>query len=688
MTEADIEPTVEAFDARRAVGAQGLLATFNEAGVLAAADVHVASRLAALAEQAAAAAAAAAAAPDDPDPDPDPGDDDDGDAAPAGGDDADAVRLAIALAVRAPRLGHVCTDLATVHETVTTEGDVPVDLRALPWPPTAAWIEAVAASPLVATSDDAGGPRPLRLLGTRLYLDRYWREERAIADDLRARAAAAAGAADPAVLDGLLERIFPGGDEPDLQREAAAAAVQRRFTVVAGGPGTGKTTTVASILALLVGQAAATGQTPPRVALAAPTGKAAARLEEAVHREAAKLHARGAIDDDVRDHLLGAEASTLHRLLGWRPGSRSRFRHDRANRLPHDAIVVDETSMVSLSLMARLVAAVRDGARLILVGDPDQLASVEAGAVLGDLVGPAREAGAAAQAQAQPPAPAPPPAPPPPPAPAQPPAPAPAPIADAIVVLRRVHRYGPVLGRLAEAIQRGDEDGAVAALRQGDGPLALIDVDLAETRPSSAALDPVRAAVVAAARTVVGAAAAGDGATALAGLGAIRVLCAHRRGPYGVSSWTAQVERWLAAGVEGFVTGTAWYAGRPILVTENDYGLRVFNGDTGVIVAHGAGGVRAVFERRGALLEIGPHRLGAVDTVHAMTVHKAQGSQFDEVAVLLPDPASPILTRELLYTAITRARRRLVLAGTREALRAAVERPVTRASGLRDRLWG
>jgi exodeoxyribonuclease V alpha subunit len=156
-----------------------------------------------------------------------------------------------------------------------------------------------------------------------------------------------------------------------------------------------------------------------------------------------------------------------------------------------------------------------------------------------------------------------------------------------------------------------------------------------------------------------------------------------------VSAWTVHVERWLAAGVDGFASGAGWYVGRPLLVTENDYGLRLYNGDTGVVVASGeAGTVRAVFERRGGLLELSPQRLGSVDTVHAMTVHKAQGSQFDEVAVLLPDPTSPILTRELLYTAVTRARRRLILAGTEEALRAAVERPITRASGLREWLWG
>ncbi|MDP9387360.1 MAG: ATP-binding domain-containing protein, partial [Actinomycetota bacterium] len=174
---------------------------------------------------------------------------------------------------------------------------------------------------------------------------------------------------------------------------------------------------------------------------------------------------------------------------------------------------------------------------------------------------------------------------------------------------------------------------------------------------------------------------------ALDGLGAMRVLCAHRRGPYGVAAWTAQVERWLTNAVDGYGAGGQWYVGRPLLVTENDYGLRLFNGDTGVVVAAGEGRVRAVFERRGGLLEVSPSRLHAVETVHAMTVHKSQGSQFDAVAVLLPDPGAAVLTRELLYTAVTRARRQLMVAGPEAAVRAAVSRPVARASGLGDRLW-
>jgi exodeoxyribonuclease V alpha subunit len=215
--------------------------------------------------------------------------------------------------------------------------------------------------------------------------------------------------------------------------------------------------------------------------------------------------------------------------------------------------------------------------------------------------------------------------------------------------------------------------------------VAWIDADVAD--PAAARLlAPVRQGAVAAARTVIEAAGAGDARGALDALGTFRLLCAHRRGPHGVASWMAHVETWLGTAVDGFGGRAAWYPGRPLLVTENDYETGLFNGDTGVIVATAEDRVAAAFERRGEILELSPARLAAVDTVYAMTIHKSQGSQFDTAAVLLPEADSPILTRELLYTAVTRARERLLLVGTPEMIRAAVERPVARASGLRDRL--
>ena len=645
MTTVPAATTIDPNDARRARRAPVLLRPFNDIGVLSAADVHVAARMAELA-----------------------------------GEQDEWVALAAAFAVRGPRLGHVLVDLATIRSTAAVDSDEPVDLSALPWLQPDEWIRRLTASGLVAVGEDAdpGAARPLRLVGSTVYLDRFWREEREVAADLLTFSDGTPAIVDEAVLTDGLARLFAGEPADSRQRLAAATAVLRRFAVVAGGPGTGKTTTVARIVALLVEQSAATGDPPPLIALAAPTGKAAARLQEAVHAEAATL----AVGDDVRSRLLDLHASTLHRLLGWRPGSHSRFRHHRTNRLPHDVVIVDETSMVSLSLMARLVESVRPDARLVLVGDPGQLTSIEAGAVLGDIVGPAT-AGPMMRAQARaalaavtghdiP-------------AGADPPSDGAA-IGDGIVVLDRVHRFGGGIAQLADAIRRGDPDDVMSVLESQLDDVSWIAVDAAEPE-AELALAEVREEAVTAGRRVVEAARAGEARDAIAALGAFRVLCAHRRGAQGVAAWTARIESWLATAIPGFEPDGPAYVGRPLLVTENDYELRLYNGDTGVVVQTAPDRVSAAFERGGELLEFTPTRLGAIETAVAMTIHKSQGSQFDTAVVLLPAATSRILTRELLYTAATRARSRLVLVGAESAVRAAVARPVARASGLRDRLW-
>jgi exodeoxyribonuclease V alpha subunit len=260
-------------------------------------------------------------------------------------------------------------------------------------------------------------------------------------------------------------------------------------------------------------------------------------------------------------------------------------------------------------------------------------------------------------------------------------------VGDGIVVLDRVHRFGGGIAAVAGAVRSGDADAVLEALAAAPEDVTWIPVDVAEPT-AHAELAPVRNAAVTSARAVIEAAVEGDGAKAIGGLGAFRVLCAHRRGDHGVATWMTRIEGWLREQVDGFAAGGTWYVGRPLLVTENDYGLHLYNGDTGVVVAAGPDRVRAAFERRGEVVEFSPARLAAVDTVYAMTIHKSQGSQFDTAAVLLPGPTSQILTRELLYTAVTRARKQLILAGTEEAIRAAVSRPVARASGLRWRLWG
>lgn len=554
---------------RRAVSATGLLRTFTDAEVLDASDVHVAQRLCELVK-----------APDD------------------------RVALAVALAVRALRNGSVCLDLRTVERQVGIDG--------LPWPAIDDWFAAIAEHPLT------GQPPVLHVDGDLLYLDRYWLEEQQVCDDILRMTTAR-----PAQPVPHLDRLFPPGFEE--QRAAAELALSQGLTVLTGGPGTGKTTTVARLLALL-----ASG-TRLRIALAAPTGKAAARLQEAVQLEVDKL------DASDREALSGLHATTLHRLLGSRPDTSARFRHNRANRLPHDVIVVDETSMVSLTMMARLLEAVRPEARLILVGDPDQLASVEAGAVLADLVdglGTGR-----------------------------------------IAELKTSHRFGESIGRLATAIRAGDADAVVDVLRAGDEHIEWVDTE----EPS----EHLRKVLVPNAIALRTAAILGDADAALAILTEHRLLCAHRRGPFGVRHWNHQVERWLSE-LTGEPIWSTWYAGRPVLVTANDYGLNLYNGDTGVTVLRD-GVLRAIIagtER----LEFATSRLADVETMHAMTIHKSQGSQADEVTVLLPPEDSRLLSRELFYTAVTRAKKKIRVVGPAASVRAAVERRAVRASGLARRL--
>ncbi|MDZ7885498.1 MAG: exodeoxyribonuclease V subunit alpha [Mycobacterium sp.] len=516
------------------------------------------------------------------------------------GETSQDVALAVRLVVRALRGGSVCVDLRAAAPEVGLQADE--------------WLAAVAASPLAQT------PPVLRLFGDLLYLDRYWLEEQQVCTDVLTLVGTVPPGRAPDVL-----RLFD--DNYAEQRAAANMALSQGLTVLTGGPGTGKTTTVARLLALLAEQAALEGRPSPRIALAAPTGKAAARLQEAVQA------AVDALDAADRSRLTGLQATTLHRLLGSRPDTSSRFRHHRGNRLPHDVIVVDETSMVSLTMMARLLEAVRPDTRLLLVGDPDQLASVEAGAVLADLV---QGLGAARVAS-----------------------------------LTTSHRFGADIGDLAAAVRDGDADTALQVLRAGGAHI--------EWLPSAQSLRDV---LLPQALRLREACVLGDTATALRTLEEHRLLCAHRRE---VAHWNRQVERWLTEAT-GEPLWSTWYAGRPILVTANDYGLKLYNGDTGVTVATPDGLRVAVGGPSFGTLTFAPGRLAEVDTMHAMTIHKSQGSQSAEVTVLLPPEDSQLLTRELFYTAVTRAQARVRVVGSEAEVRAAIDRQAVRATGLGRRL--
>jgi len=651
-------------DAQLAYGVGGLLGEFNRAGVLGVADVHTAVAVSRI-----------------------------------GGETRESVQLAVALTVRALRAGSVCIDLRTIADAVfadTADDDATARLNVsnLDWPDPDDWLADCRDSPLVAAEGAPDG-RPLRINQGLLYLERYWRQEESVRRQLLDRSSAPPPTVDLDRLKAGLARIFTSAGlaegEPDLQRRAAAMSVLRWVSVLAGGPGTGKTTTVARLIALLHDQHVGSGirQRPLRVALAAPTGKAAARLEEAV-REATR-----ALPTEDRERIGDLGASTVHRLLGWTPEGRNRFRHNSVNRLPYDVVVVDEMSMVPLTLMARLLEALRPDARLVLVGDPDQLASVEAGAVLADIV----NAGSAidddlvtalGRVLSDPPRSA---------------------TTLGVVRLQHTWRFGGAIGDLAEAIRASDPDRVIDILRSGDPALTFSEpakdasAGSASTSGSKStgsasgpqpgvfdpavydpiALDTLRHAVVGPARLIKEAAESGDVKTALAELEQHRVLCAHRRGPYGVTRWTREILRWLGEAIPGYASAGEWYPGRPLLITANDYETSLYNGDTGVVVQT-PNGVRAAFARGGSPTLIAPVRLDAVQSVHAMTVHRAQGSQFRTVSFVVPPPDSPLLTRELLYTAVTRAQERVIVLGTEEAVRRATLRPANRASGLRSRL--
>lgn len=600
MTTGPDELLLDDHDRRVARRAPALLATFNRAGVIEASDVHVASRLGALGEES------------DP-----------------------TVLLAIALAVRAARSGAVCVDLSAIAEQ-------PVETTVeLPWPAQPGWSATVGASALTARG-------VLRLEDSLLYLDRHHREERQVCDDLMTRLRQRPPEVDPVVRDAAVARLFKPGWEQ--QRAAAVTAVGQWTTVLTGGPGTGKTASVARMVALVAEQLEHGGRSP-RIALAAPTGKASARLQESVAREAE------ALEPQDRARVDGLRSSTLHRLLGWRPDSGTRFRHHRGNPLPYDVVVVDEVSMVSLSQMARLLEALRPTTRLVLVGDPDQLASVEAGAVLADLV-----AGFADRADSP------------------------------VVRLTERHRTRAAdgtaaveLDELADALRDGDGNAVLALLRGGSAVTRWVDPSDAE------ALAGVRAEVADAAVAVTRNALAftdPDDRTALTRqLDEHRLLCAHREGPFGVGSWNRQVEQ-LVGDRTGVSIYDEWYAGRQVLVTANDRGLGISNGDIGVVVRLPDRRHRVVIRTGTETKLFAPTRLSGIETVYAMTVHKSQGSEARAVTVVLPDNDSALLTRELFYTAVTRARERVTIVGSESAIRGAIEHRVQRASGLARRIAG
>lgn len=641
-------------------------------------------------------------------------------------DDADPLLiLAAALASHQVGRGHACLDLQASlddagaalalppdHAPLAASGDALAPAALLGAVDLARWQAALRHPQLV---DDGAGAAPLVLAGHRLYLRRYWQYEQSVRRAIDARLAAPViGAVDEAPLREALDVLFPrvpGEAGTDWQRVACALAARHGFGIVTGGPGTGKTTTVVKLLAVLQHLTLTSGGRRLRIRLAAPTGKAAARLGESIAGAVARLPLEHLPGGEALRAAIPREVTTVHRLLGARPDTR-RLRHDAHDPLPLDVLVIDEASMVDLEMMAAVFAALPPTARLVLLGDKDQLASVEAGAVLGDLcrradaghytiatrdwlqsaTGETLDAALVDEAGL--------------------------PLDQAVVKLRRSHRFsaGSGIGRLAEAVNVGD----VAAVRglQAEAPpdLAWLRLGSQEASLKRLVLDGARSDFPA----------GGDGAVpppvgyrhylgvlresqpdagaarhdfdewaraVLAAHARFQLLCPLRRGPHGVEALNQRIAAMLFA--EGLTPAAhGWYLGRPVMVTRNDAGLGLMNGDVGITLTlphrdEGEAAARwiprvafAAGDGSAGIRWVLPSRLQAVETVFAMTVHKSQGSEFAHAALVLPDRPSPVLTRELIYTGITRARHWFTLAtfdAGHDVLDDAVRRKVRRA---------
>jgi exodeoxyribonuclease V alpha subunit len=639
------------------------LDALREAGFFSPLEVHLARRLVAMAGEA--------------------------ESAPAG--EVELRLLGAALAGRGPLHGQVCVSLREPPDlsALVDDAAAAAGRPRWRWPDPDAWAASLRRSALVG---DGTRPSPLVLDDDQqLYLYRYWQYQERLVVAIRRRAGVLEQDLHPEALRRGLRRLFGDGDDTGTrgQRRAAAMAIWRRFSVIAGGPGTGKTTTVLKILALLQEQARAAGCFPLRLVLLAPTGKAAARLSAAIASGKAALASDAAIAASIPD-----EATTIHRALVLDRRRPTRFVRGADSPLAADVVVVDESSMVDLALMTKLLEAVPPDARLILLGDCDQLSSVEAGAILGDLCNAGVEGGGwspgfAALIDEATGAPCP----------GAADATRPPAIADCIAHLTVSYRFGDDsgIGALSRAINRGDTDRALAYLALEDtahpeleryedlGWVVVRDEPGADPRPEA----------VLGRRLVEGfqpfLVELRDPAAALAVLDRFRVLCAHRRGAFGVAAINELVRRQLARAGLIEHRGT-WYEGRPVMITHNDAQVGLFNGDVGLALRDPATGeLRVHFADAmadGGTRSFAPARLPAHETAFALTVHKSQGSEFEEVLLLLPGQASPIVSRELVYTAVTRAKRKVTIVASKAVIREAVTRRIRRASGLRKALWG
>ncbi|ATX89242.1 exodeoxyribonuclease V subunit alpha [Klebsiella aerogenes] len=573
-----------------------------------------------------------------------------------------AVKLAAALLSRDAGEGHVCLPLSRLNAEEALSGkagEIRDQLLAMAGEPQD-WPQLLLSSSAVSRGDE---PTPMILCGDRLYLNRMWRNELTVARFFNETNRVLE--VDEGRLTATLNELFPATDDIDWQKVAAAVALTRRISVISGGPGTGKTTTVAKLLAALI----QINDTPRcRIRLAAPTGKAAARLTESLGAALRKLPL-----SDAQKAQVPADASTLHRLLGAQPGSQ-RMRYHAGNPLHLDVLVVDEASMIDLPMMSRLIDALPEHGRVIFLGDRDQLASVEAGAVLGDICAWATSGYTAARAQELSRLTG---------------ATVPAgegqmagALRDSLCLLQKSYRFGSHsgIGSLARAVNAGARAEVKATLRQPFEDIVLQPLSTTEEYEAM-----LMAAQEGYARYLQLRREQAAPEQMIAAFGEFQLLCALREGPYGVSGVNEQLEQMLHR--KRAITlprHSRWYDGRPVMISRNDSALGLFNGDIGIALERD-GELRVWFPMPdGSIKSVQPSRLPEHDTAWAMTVHKSQGSEFDHAALILPSRSVPLVTRELVYTAITRAKRRLSLYADEQVLAQAIVTRTERRSGLAE----
>jgi len=557
---------------------------------------------------------------------------------------------------------------ATIASSAVGQGNICVDLADLFGSQVSTAVATLRTSKMVGRP---GEYRPLVLdEDNRLYLHRYWKYESDLAKALISMASDLPEVDKELLKDGLSRLFSKTSESLDWQRISAAAAIRSRFCVISGGPGTGKTTTVVKIIALLLEQAKGSRM---RIGLAAPTGKAAARLKESIFKAGKVLQ-----DLTTTAGSIPADVSTIQRLLGVIPDS-CRFRHNSDNPLPFEAVVVDEASMVPLGLMAKLVEALAPGSRLILLGDRDQLASVEAGAVLGDICNTGHGFGFSSTFKAyiaettgyaipesfvgkSVPV-----------------------LADSVVVLQKNYRFGEDsgIGLVSTAINNDNAASVIGGMKEG----TTSGLILCETPLRDSLQKKLATAVVSGFSDYLRHEKPDD---VLMAFDQFRVLCALRQGIYGVEGINSLIENCLAD--EGIIRPDKhWYHGRPVMVMINDYSLKLFNGDVGIALNDQESeiGLSVYFPSiNGVFRKFSPYRLPAHETVFAMTVHKSQGSEYERVLLIMPPFSNQILTREIIYTGLTRARTSVELWCNDEIFTTSCEKRIHRRSGLRQALWG